>query len=533
MSDQPAQLSGPDLAKGVPSAILDEGELLLGHADGEAVILTRNRGEVLAVGAQCPHYGAPLAEGVVAGDTIRCPWHHAAFSLRSGETLRPPALGDLACWRVVERDGLVVVGEKRSSPPRPVPQRPARSGRGDVPESVLILGGGAAGAVAAETLRREGYDGRVTIVESGPAAPYDRPNLSKDYLAGAAPEEWIPLRPQTFYAENEIELVLGRRATAIDTDGRKVFLDDGEPRQFGALLIATGARPVRLRLADGGQRVYYLRTLADSRAIIGAAERARCAVVLGASFIGLEVAAALRARGLDVTVVGPEARPLERVLGPALGDFVRALHEQQGVAFRFGQVASAINGSSVTLQSGERLDADLVVAGIGVQPETDLAEWAGIATDRGILVDEHLETSVPGIYAAGDVARWPDSRTGERVRVEHWVVAQRQGQTAARNMLGGANGDRIRFDAVPFFWSRHYDVSICYVGHAASWDQIDVDGDIAARDCSVTYRAGGRTLAVATIGRDRTSLLAELALEHELHSSTGFPVPSDARVTIP
>ena len=508
-ADQPP-LTGPDLRHGVPLSEITEGKLLLGHADGEPVMLTRCGTDIVAVGARCPHYGGPLAEGVVVGDTVRCPWHHTTFNLRSGELLRPPALVDLPCWNVAVRGGLAVVEDKRPTPTRPARAASAATGG---PESIVILGGGAAGAFAAETLRRDGYDRPITIVEAGPFAPYDRPNLSKDYLAGTAPEDWIPLRPDSFYREQGIELLLNTRAAAIEPGTRMLRFDDGTSRTFGALLIATGATPVMLDLPGTAQRVHYLRSLADSRSIIEAAKTSKRAVVLGASFIGLEVAAALRTRGLDVTVVGPEARPLERILGPALGDFVRALHEEHGVVFRLRQTASAIGASSVTLKSGEVITADLVVAGIGVRPDTGIAEAAGIAAERGILVDEYLETSVPAIYAAGDVASWPDARTGERLRVEHWVVAQRQGQTAARNMLAGRDGARERFDAVPFFWSQHYDVSISYVGHATRWDAIEIDGDPSARDCAVTFRDGGEIAAVATIFRDRESLAAEIAME--------------------
>jgi NADPH-dependent 2,4-dienoyl-CoA reductase/sulfur reductase-like enzyme len=255
--------------------------------------------------------------------------------------------------------------------------------------------------------------------------------------------------------------------------------------------------------------VQYLRTLADSRAIIAAAQRAHHAVVLGASFIGLEVAASLRARGVEVHVVAPERVPLERVMGPELGAFIRTVHEEHGVAFHLGHTAAEISGDSVTLENGEWIPADLVVAGIGVRLDTDLGADAGLAVHRGIEVNEYLETSAPGVFAAGDIASWPDARTGNRLRVEHWVVAQRQGQTAARNILGAGEP----FDAVPFFWSNHYDVSISYVGHAERWDEIQLSGDLAARDCAATFRRGDDILAVATVGRDRTSLLAELAME--------------------
>jgi NADPH-dependent 2,4-dienoyl-CoA reductase/sulfur reductase-like enzyme len=234
-------------------------------------------------------------------------------------------------------------------------------------------------------------------------------------------------------------------------------------------------------------------------------------MVIGASFIGLEAAAALRTREIEVHVVGLEARPMERVLGPQMGDFVRALHEEHGVIFHLGDTVTAIDGKRATLKSGGTIEADVVVVGVGVRPRLALAEQAGLRLDRGVVVNNALEASIPGIYAAGDIARWPDPHTNENIRVEHWVVAERQGQTAARNMLGA----RERYDAVPFFWSQHYDVPINYVGHAEQWDEIAIDGDIAAKDCLLQYKYRGRVLAVASIYRDLASLKAELAMERE------------------
>jgi len=379
-----------------------------------------------------------------------------------------------------------------------------------LPSSIMIVGGGAAGVAAAEMVRRQGYDGPLTLISADADPPVDRPNLSKDYLAGEAQDDWIPLWGDDFYKEQRIDLVLNRRVTSIDTAKRTVRIEDGSERQYGALLLATGAEPVRLPIAGAeDDRVRYLRSFGDSRAIVERASKARHVVVAGASFIGLEVAASLRARGIAVDVVAPESTPLERVMGVEVGKFVRSLHEQHGVTFHLGQTVARIDGRAVTLSGGAVVDADFVVLGVGVKPSMTLAEQAGLAMDRGISVNEYLETSAPGVFAAGDVARWPDPHTGERIRVEHWVVAERQGQTAARNMLGA----RERFDAVPFFWSRHYDATINYVGHAERWDEVSIDGSLEGLDCSIEYRRGGKILAIATIGRDRASLEAEARME--------------------
>jgi apoptosis-inducing factor 3 len=494
------ELSGPDLAQGIPLSELPDGGRIAGHSGGEAVLVVRRGEEIFAVGSQCTHYGGPLAEGIVVDDTVRCPWHHACFSLRTGAALRAPALNPVTLWRV-ERDGDRVVVREKAEPPAPAPV----SG----PDPVVIAGAGAAGNCVAESLRREGFQGRIVLLAPEGEPPYDRPNLSKDYLAGNAPEEWIPLHPRDFYDEHRIEFVPAR-ATALDPAAKTVTLSDGTGLSYGALVLATGADPVLLPIPGAGlPHVRYLRSLADSRALIGKAKEARRAVVVGTSFIGLEVAASLRARGLEVTVVGPDDRPLGRILGPQLGDFVRSLHEEHGVAFRLGRKPAEITAAEVRLDDGETLPADLVVIGVGVRPNLALAKEAGLEIEDGLLVDEFLQTSAPDVWAAGDIARWPDPWSGERIRVEHWVVAQRQGQTVARNLLGRGE----RFDAAPFFWSQHYDVTIAYVGHATRWDDIEVRGSLGERNAIITYRSGGRIAAVATIFRDVESLEAELAME--------------------
>ncbi len=504
MAQEQTTSAGPDLTKGVALADFTDGKLV-GHVGDEEVLLIRRGGQIFAVAAHCSHYHGPLADGIVAGETVRCPWHHACFDLRTGEALRAPALSPLACWKVEERDGRVFVGEKREQPrPR------GKTAPPDAPGKIVIVGGGAAGFAAAEMLRRREYRGSIVMLSNDGAPPVDRPNLSKDYLAGSAPEDWLPLKPDAFYSENAIALRLDTEVIGIDVKAREVNIAGAPSVPYDRLLLATGAEPVRLAIPGANEpHVHMLRSLADCRAIIDVARNDKRALVIGASFIGLEAAAALRARELEVHVVAPEARPMERVLGREFGDFIRALHEEHGVVFHLGETVAAIDGRRATLKGGAVLEADLVVVGIGVRPRLALAEQAGLKIDRGVTVDASLQTSAPSVYAAGDIARWPDPHSSEAIRVEHWVVAERQGQVAAANMLGLSE----RFDAVPFFWSQHYDVPINYVGHAEQWDEIAIDGSIAAKDCLVRYKRNGRVLAVASIFRDVASLNAELAME--------------------
>ena len=507
MGTEQSTPAGPDLAQGIPVGDLADGHMLAGHVGDDAVLLARRGNEFFAIGATCSHYGGPLADGLMVDDTVRCPWHHACFSLRTGEALRAPALSPVACWTVEQRDGRLFVTTKKDVP---APRKRSGATPAGMPERIVIIGGGAAGFAAADKLRREQYQGSVVMLSDDDAPPVDRPNLSKDYLAGNAPEDWVPLRRADFYPDNGIELRLGAHVTGIDARSREVVLAGGSNIRYDRLLLATGAEPVRLSVPGADQaHVYTLRSLADCRAIIEVAKEARRALVIGASFIGLEVAASLRARNVEVHVVAPEARPMERVLGGELGDFIRGLHEQHGVVFHLGETVTAFDGRRAILKSGSNLEADLVVAGVGVRPRLALAEQAGLKIDRGVLVDSYLQTSVPDVYAAGDIARWPDPYSGASIRVEHWVVAERQGQVGAVNMLGLAE----RFAAVPFFWSQHYDVPINYVGHAEQWDEIAVEGNIDARDCLLRYRRGGRVLAIASIFRDLDSLKAELAME--------------------
>jgi len=501
MAEASGELEGPDFEKGCKIDQVADGEMFLGHAFGEQVLVARRGDELFAIGATCTHYGGPLAKGLLVDCTVHCPWHHARFDLRTGEAIAAPALNNVACYKIDKREAQFFVTSK-------IDEKPVRKPKSS-PASVVIVGAGAAGGAAAEMLRREGYDRPVRLIGADEFLPYDRPNLSKDYLAGTASEEWIPLRSADFYREQKIDTFTNTSVTAIDPQEKKVTLTDGRSLGYGALLLATGAEPVRLAIPGGDlPHVYYLRTLTDSRRIIDKAKSSKRAVVIGASFIGLEVAWSLRERKLEVAVVGKGSLPLEKVLGGELGTVIRETHEANGVKFHLGRKPTAIQDRHVELDAGTKLDCDLVVVGIGVRPNTAIAKQAGIATDNGVLVDEFLKTNVPGIFAAGDIARWPDPRAG-RIRVEHWVVAQRQGQTAARNILGADEA----FNLPPFFWSNHFDLHIHYVGHGGGDDRTTVSGNVRAKDASVIFRADENVTAVASIGRDVENLKAEVALE--------------------
>jgi apoptosis-inducing factor 3 len=506
MVQEDKKVAGPDLTQGIALDELPDGGMLVGHAGDEQILLVRRGREVFAVGAQCTHYQGPLAEGLLVADTVRCPWHHACFDLRTGVALRAPALSPIACWDIEQRDGMISVRSKRKRP-KPKPRDDATA----EPGKIVIIGGGAAGFAAAQMLRRNGYHNSIVMLSSEGALPYDRPNLSKDYLAGTIPLDYVPLRDERFYADNSIDTRMGQAAVQVDIRAREVIIAGGDKILYDRLLLATGAEPVRLTIPGAEQpHVRTLRSLADCQAIIKRAKEARRIVVVGASFIGLEVAAALRTRNLEVHVVAPDKRPMERILGPDMGNFIRALHEEHDVAFHLEDKVAAIEEKTVRLEKGDTIEADLVVVGIGVRPRLELAEKAGLKLDRGVVVGQYLETSAPDVYAAGDIARWPDPHSGENIRIEHWVVAERQGQAAALNMLGHA----IPFTAVPFFWSQHYDVPINYVGHAEAWDKIVTEGNIMSKDCVLRFKRNGRVSAVASIFRDLESLEAEVLMEH-------------------
>ena len=494
--------AGPDLAAGAPSGDVPEGAMLAGHVGDDAVLVARVGGELFAIGAHCSHYHGPLAEGLLVGHQVRCPWHHARICLRTSEALAAPAIDPVGRWEVEEKDGKIVV---RAAGAQPAPAR----GGGTGARRVVIAGGGAAGFAAAEMLRRRGFDGGLIMLSADRDAPYDRPNCSKDYLAGEAPAEWMPLRPDGWYADHDIDLRLSTEIASLDPSGKTVSLKGGEALPYDALVLALGAEPIRLPLPGfEAPTVHVLRSLADADAILAAAKGARRVAIVGASFIGLEVAAALRHHGLEVHVAAPETVPLGRILGDDIGHWIRGLHEAAGVVFHLGCKVEGWADGRLQLDSGT-IEADFVVVGAGVRPRTALAEAAGLDVDRGVVVDARLRTTAAGVYAVGDLARYPDAGSGALICVEHWVHAERQGQHVAHAILG----DDAPFTDPPFFWSVHQGATINYVGHAEAFDPPKVEGSLQGQDAQVRYVHGGHMLAMATVGRDLESLKAGVALE--------------------
>ena len=492
--------AGPDLRDGVALAEVPMDGVLAGHVGGEAVLLARFRDGLHAVDGACTHYGAPLGEGLVEDGAIHCPWHHACFSLRTGVALKAPAFAPLGKWKVEIAGDRVFVRERDQTPSTSLPSPASLRNR---PGRIVIVGGGAAGFAAAERLRALGFDGTLTMLSADRDPPCDRPNLSKDYLAGTAPAEWIPLREPGFYPAQRIDLRLDCEVDAIDPVAREVRTLAGERHAYDRLLLATGAMPLRLALAGFDlPNVHGLGSLADANRLIADGANARRVAVVGAGFIGLEAAGALRARGLEVHVVAPEAVPMARLLGPEIGRLLLGLHTKGGVRFHLGARVSGYDGRSLALANGESLEADLLLVGIGVAPRTRLAEAAGLAVRNGILVDAQLRTSAEGIHAAGDVARYPHGN-GD-ARVEHWVHAQRQGQLAAANMLGAERA----FGEVPFFWTHHHGLDLRVCGHLDGWNELRIDGDVQQRDFIARYLRDGELVAAASIGRDRALLEA-------------------------
>ncbi len=490
---------------------LPPGAILPVEVQGTSMLLGRLGDEVFAVGATCPHAGGPLAEGVHLAGRLVCPWHKAIFCLRTGAVLEPPAVDPLPRFEV-RRDGRrILVALPAEAPPE---QEPASD-----PRCFVIIGAGAAGAVAAQTLREIGFGGRIIMLDRENRVPYDRTLLSKYVLSGESGGEKSPLQKQLFYRQHRIERRTAE-VTRLDWRKRRVLCEDGSALEYDAVLLATGgtARRPSIPGADLGN-VFLLRSRSDADALLAQAERSETAVVLGAGFIGMEVAASLRERGLDVTVVGKETVPFEKQLGAPIGNAFLSLHEQHGVRFRLGRGVVALEGRAleggahvrtVLLDDGECVPADLVVIGAGITPATQYVGDLPVEGDGSIAVDAQLRAA-EGVYAAGDIARFPYRGDGDPIRVEHWRVAEQHGRVAALNMAGGA----VHYDAVPVFWTIQYLKRLDYIGHADAWDEIVVHGDLRKPAFLAYYVTNGRVVAAAGFDRDKdTAALVELFALH-------------------
>ena len=509
--------------------------------DGPKVLLTRQQGQVHAFAPNCPHYGAPLEKGKVVAGRLICPWHHACFKVENGHLCEPPALDDLPTYPVREAGGRILV-QVPASPPASTdkPDATPTAEVGGVPPAAaqvpadtrtfVIVGGGAAGEFAAQTLRKEGFAGRVVLISSEEKVPYDRTKLSKAYLAGKAQPETLPLRQRDFYEAQKIEYRPNTRATGLNLASQEVELEGQPPLHYNQLLLAPGSVPNLLPKLPGHNLagVLPLRTQADASALLAATKDAREVVIIGSSFIGMEAASSLVSESRRVTVIAQEKVPFERVLGPEIGAMFQKLHEEKGVRFEVEAEVTGIYGErgqvvGIQLKSEKLVHADVVVLGVGVRPATDfLAQAFALEKDGGLAVDEYLQAA-EDVYAAGDIARFPLALTGQPTRIEHWRVAQQHGQTAARNMLG----QRQKFTAAPFFWTQQYGKSLRYAGHAEKWEEIIYQGDVAQQDFLAFYVLENRIVAAAGMNRD-----ADMIYIAELLGTSALPTPAAVRAGV-
>ncbi|MEH2252407.1 FAD-dependent oxidoreductase [Nostoc sp.] len=490
---------------------LNDGEMRQVSVGETEILLTRLEGKFYAVGAHCSHYRAPLAEGVLSGHHVICPWHNAYFDVTTGDQLEPPGLDALACYQVrIEGENVIVsVPEETTGLRSPAMAQfnPDADGR-----TFVILGAGAAGVHAAEALRVAGYQGRIVMITQDDRLPYDRTKLTKDYFIGKTSSEEMPLRSPDFYKEHAIEVLLNKQVKQVQTTAKAIAFTNGDSLTYDALLVATGGKPRQLDIPGADlQNILTLRSFDDTDRILTLSKQKGQAVVIGSSFIGMETAAGLSQHGLEVTVISPDSVPFKKTLGEEIGKIFQQVHQENGVSFKFGRKAVQFEGSdkveAVILDNGDRVKADIVIVGIGVQPATDFLEGVDLhPKDGSVVVDEYLRVA-DGIYAAGDIARYPDWRTSESLRVEHWRVAAQQGRIAAHNMAGKA----VKFRGLPLFWTMQFKFPLRYIGHAESWDEIIVDGDLQKQEFIAFYVQKNKVLAVATSHKDtETAAISEL-----------------------
>ena len=497
---------------------LHDGQMKEIEINGRKLGLARIDGKYYVFGGLCPHHGAPLGEGMLHGQTVRCPWHHSIFDVTTGRFLEPPTLDDIPVFeaKIVGDDVVVVVPDELPSEAR-TPRMAAFDPKGDS-RVFVILGTGAAGLVAAETLRQDGFSGRIVMVTRESEMPYDRTELSKRYLAKADQEQPF-LRREEFFRDHSIEVMLDHEVTDVSFTGKQVFFRQGQPLSYDRLLVATGGVPKTLGVeGENLPGVFLLRTLSDCQQIRNL-EGVQKALIVGSAFIGMEVAASLRQRNVEVSVVSPDAVPFEKGFGPDVGRMFQSIHEQNGVTFRMGRKVNrfeqSVDGVVAHLDDGSRLAAQRVVIGVGVRPATDFIRGVPINRDGSISVDSRMRMT-QDVWAAGDIAQFPDWRTMRPIRIEHWRSAQQMGRCAAHNMAGMD----APYTGVPFFWTFQYRTVLQYVGHAAQYDAVEIYGDVDGGKFLSMYLQDGRVLAVAGCDEDlKIAAAAEILKRPSLPSS--------------
>lgn len=480
----------------------------IGAGEG-AVLLARIDGKFYATGASCSHYSAPLAQGVAAKDKMHvvCPWHDAAFDLRTGQPVRGPALQAIPTYAVCVQDGFVVVDLPLDMEDFVAPQMVRRSPDDD--RLFVILGGGAAGVTAADALRQEGYTGRILVITEEHHLPYDRPVLSKN-LGKASDPGSLRLREAEYFEEHDIEVKLSTLVSSVDAQRKVIKLSSGKEIQYDAALVATGAKPRSLPVPGGDlPGVLALRTPEDAQKIAAQCQSGKRVLVIGSSFIGMEIAATLKRRGCEVTVLGMEATPFERVLGHRLGASMKTFFESKGVTFIGKSIVAEVvqkgTAMQATTKAGQKLDCDAIVVGVGVIPNASFVAGAEKARDGSLVTDEFLQCSADGLFAAGDVASYRSKRTGQNQRVEHWDVAMSQGRLAAKSMVGKREES---FDTTPFFWTSLFGKNLRYVGYCPEFDELLVEGDMQKLNFVAFYCYQGAVRAVATMARDPVAVAA-------------------------
>ena len=475
--------------------------------EGVEILITKIDGKFYAMDAHCTHYGAPLEEGVLCDGVIICPRHHACFNARTGDLMEPPAMNSLRNYEVKITGDEVIVNIPEKPEPGRVPGMVKQDTKTDK-RIFIILGAGAAGNAAAQALREGGFKGYIIMITQENHLPYDRPNLSKAYLSGEAPAEWMPLRSDDFFKENGIEMLFNKKIKEVDIVKKEILTDKSEKFIFDKLLLATGGVPRKLNIPGSDlKNIFYLRSFDDSDKIIQAAKSAEKVVVIGASFIGMETAFSLSERKLDVTVIGPKKVPFENVFGREIGMLFKKAHEEHGVKFKLDAAISKFEGKdnveAIVLENGEKIKTDLVVIGIGVKPATDFIKGIELQKDGGIKVNEFLQVN-DNIYAAGDIAQFPDLYSGQSIRIEHWRTAEQQGRIVGFNMAG----KKTPFKGIPFFWTEQAGLDLKYAGHAKHWDSIYTQGDISSKNFISFFIKDGKV--VAAIGNNHNKEIAAL-----------------------